>query len=115
MIRQQKVVFGYSFLNNREWNLFEIVHIIIFDVARPNQNDSIYLRRRPPPHTHLGALMGASSVFHTGENCNVKQFLICANWSEKSVIIWSCLDTPAGLDLELLSNSRSSHKLTLAI
>jgi hypothetical protein len=28
---------------------------------------------------------------------------------------WLCLDTPAGLELELVSNSSSSSKLTLAL
>jgi hypothetical protein len=29
--------------------------------------------------------------------------------------LWPCLDTPAGLELELVSNSSSSSKLTLAL
>jgi hypothetical protein len=28
---------------------------------------------------------------------------------------WPCLDTPAGLELDLVSNSSSSPKLTLAL
>jgi hypothetical protein len=34
---------------------------------------------------------------------------------QQTSTLWPCLDTPAGLELELVSNSSSSPKLTLAL
>jgi hypothetical protein len=36
-------------------------------------------------------------------------------WCRERNEYWPCLDTPTGLELELVSNSRSSTKLTLAL
>jgi hypothetical protein len=56
---------------------------------------------------HRAVLVLVSS---TGIACSASSLVVTTK-----LIQWPCLDTPAGLELELISNSSSSPKLTLAL